>query len=274
MVLNTKVQGGRIIGTLTGPQHFEENGSGEFEGIRLPLQTRRVVGRWRGYLVDLDVGDKSNVDSMPMTLRDKDHASLLWAQGRVPAWKFERTPTDQVAMVAIDWPVYSLDPEIVTIRQQLRLMVEQDIAAREKKLIDPKQTDALSEQARPFLEDIYALYGWPKLSIFDARATNDFGLLVQHQPLALQERMLSALKTAVDAGEASKLNYVYLFDRVQVSEGKSQHWGTQSRCVRGRAVLYPADDAGHLEGLRKEAGLDRLADSVKQTDAICARVPQ
>jgi hypothetical protein len=84
--------------------------------------------------------------------------------------------------------------------------------------------------------------------------------------------MLAAMKSAVDASEASRRNYAYLFDRVQVLEGKQQRWGTQSQCEKGRATLYPVDDVAHLEERRSEAGLEPLADSLKGSDATCARL--
>ncbi len=273
MALNTKVQRGKIVGTLVSPQYFEEHANGEFEGISLPIMTKPVTGRWKGDTVELTVGRKPDWDKMPMTLPDKNHALLGWTYGKVPAWKFERTATGQNIVVATDWPVYDLSPEVVDIRQQLRTMAEEDQAARQKKWIDSKEIEQLSEKDKPELEAIYARYGWPKLSVFGAQASNDFWLLVQHQPLLLQKRMLSPMKAEVDAGEASKENYAYLFDRVQIGEGKPQHWGTQAKCDNGRAILSPIDgDAAQVEQARKEIGLDTLNESLKRSDAICAHV--
>ena len=43
--------------------------------------------------------------------------------------------------------------------------------------------------------------------------------------------------TWVEAREASKVNYAYLYDRVMLGQGKPQHWGTQGRCKDGKAIL-------------------------------------
>jgi len=272
MALDTKVQRGKIVGTIVGPQHFMEEANGHFEGISLPIAIKPVTGRWKGNIVELTIGRKPGWDKMPMTLPDKNHALLGWTHGKVPAWRFERTATGQKASVATDWPVYDLTPEIVDIRQQLRTMAEEDQAARQKKWIDSKEIEELSEKDRPALEAIFAHYGWPKVSAFGVEASNDFWLLIQHQPLPLQERMLNPMKAEVDAGEASKEKYAYLFDRVQLGEGKPQHWGTQARCEDGRAILSPLDDAAHVEQARKEIGLDTLEESLKRSDEICAHV--
>jgi hypothetical protein len=85
--------------------------------------------------------------------------------------------------------------------------------------------------------------------------------------------MIGALKKAVDEHEASASNYAYLFDRVEVLEGKPQHWGTQSRCQNNRAVLYPGDATTSIvEERRYEIGLESLAESLRRSDAICVKL--
>lgn len=151
-------------------------------------------------------------------------------------------------------------------------MAQEDKAARQKTLIDPQETTALAEQDRPFLESIFKQYGWPKISVFDLIPSNNFWLLVQHQPPAVQEEMLPALKNAVDEDEASKSNYAYLFDRVETNKGRPQHWGTQARCENGQAILYPVDDMKGIDERRRAVGLAPLAEGMNSLTALCKRV--
>src|SRR5262249_17319124 len=104
------------------------------------------------------------------------------------------------------------------------------------------------------------------------RASEDFWLLVQHQSLALQQQMLPAMKAAADAGEASRRDYAYLFDRVAVNTGAAQYWGTQSHCENGRAVLFPVQAPRQLPARRRAAGLEPLADSLKASQDICRKL--
>jgi hypothetical protein len=68
----------------------------------------RLCGNgWKRSHVELAVGRKPDRDRMPMTLPDKHHALLGWAQGKVPAWKFERVAAGQKVTVATDWPVFN-----------------------------------------------------------------------------------------------------------------------------------------------------------------------
>jgi hypothetical protein len=218
------------------------------------------------------VGRKPDRDRIHMTLRDEQHALLDWTKGFVPALQFERTGPGQKVVVASDWTESNLDSDIIAIRQKLRAAAADDQVARQKRLMDPKELEELSDNAKPLLDAIYGSYGWPKISLFGDQTANDFWLLVQHQSPALQEQMLGAMKIEVDLAEASKRNYAFLFDRVQVNQGKAQHWGTQSKCENGLPVLYPLEDSTHVEDWRKEVGLDTLGHSLGGTDEICAHL--
>lgn len=226
-----------------------------------------------GDSVELTLGPKSDQDRTLAKLADRNHLLIAFYRGRVPDWRFERVSGTGPVQVSTDWPTYDDDPKIVEIRQQLQAMAQDDKAARERTPIDPNETDALAAQDGPFLESIFKQYGWPKISVFDVIPCDNFWLLVQHQPPAVQEEMLPALKNAVDAGEASAANYAYLFDRVQTNEGKPQHWGTQAKCDNGHAVLYPIDDMPNVNERRKSVGLGPLDNSLTDLDQLCKRVP-
>jgi hypothetical protein len=273
MVLKTEVHHGRIIGSLTMPKHHTEDWNGDFIDIRIPIITLPVTGKRKGHAAELVVGSKPDQDYMLARLTDLNHLSIARYHGIVPNWKFERATPDEQVVVDSDWPTYNDDPEIESIRQRLRAMAAADRSAREAETIDESQTRKLSEEDRSFLRSIFMCNGWPKISKFGVQACDDFWLLVQHQPLALQEEMLPAMQRAVESGEASKRDYAYLFDRVQVEKGRPQFWGTQSKCEHGRAVLANAADMMHIEERRQDVGLGSLAESLKAADSICKRLP-
>ena len=77
------------------------------------------------------------------------------------------------------------------------------------------------------------------------------------------------MQRAVAAGEASQSNYVLLYDRVMKGEGKPQHWGTQTSCVNGEAVLDPVDDPAGLEQRRRELYLQPLDTYLKSMSETC-----
>jgi len=272
MVLTLKWRHGKLAGTLTQPRHFTEDWNGDFVGINLPVIKLPAIGRWNGDHAELTIGHDADQDTSSMDLTDRDHLLIRFFHGVVPDWKFRRVSAEERASVDTDWPKFVSDPEIVSIRHQLKAMAQADKEARERQTINQEEINKLSDDARPFLQQIYSVYGWPKISIFGAQSSDDYWLLVQHQPLAFQEQILPVMKTAVDAGEATKRDYAYLFDRVQVERGKPQHWGTQSHCENKQAVLYGIDDPPQLEHNREEAGLEPLPESLRAASSICKKL--
>jgi hypothetical protein len=55
-------------------------------------------------------------------------------------------------------------------------------------------------------------------------------------------------------------DYAYLCDRVQIGEGKPQHWGSQVKCENGNPALSPVDDMSGLDARRKELFLQPIAE--------------
>ncbi|MGH9529213.1 MAG: DUF6624 domain-containing protein [Terriglobales bacterium] len=272
MLLTIRAHRRTLNGTLVGPKRAAEDWQGEFSGIFLPIRTRSLSGKPKDNTVEIVLGPKSDQDRAVMRLADRNHLLLAFYRGVVPDWRFTRATDKQPIHVSTDWPEYDDNPKIVQIRQQLQAMAQEDKAVRERRWIDPKEIAALTEQDRQFLESVFKQYGWPKISVFDVIPCNNFWILVQHQSPAVQEQMLPSLKNVVDEDEASKTNYAYLFDRVQTDLGKPQHWGTQSKCEYGHAVLYPVDDMPNIDKRRKAIGLGPLDGSLKASDRLCQRV--
>jgi hypothetical protein len=190
----------------------------------------------------------------------------------VPPWQFERVPSQPPLTVATHWAEYSDDPKIAAVQKRLNALRLADEEARAKDPISDAELKRLADEAKPFLEEVYVAYGWPKRSVFGTKAENSFWRLVQHQTDDVLASMLPALKAAVDAGEASYRNYAYTFDRVQVAGDKPQHWGTQAYCsADGTPIFYPSDDPQNLDARRAELKLGPAADYVKELRSLCAR---
>jgi hypothetical protein len=272
MLLITEVHGARLSGSLTEPRHYTENWLGEFVGVSSPIITVPVTGTFKGKSVKLTLHKDVDKDTMTVTLRDRRHLMVDAFHGVVPPWTFVKIADGEQVHVATDWPPYDDDPDIVTIRDELRRMAGKDKAIREKQPYDSKEAKTLADSVRPFLEYVFDKYGWPRISMFDVAASNDFWLLVQHEPLAVQITMLPSMKAAADEEQASKANYAYLFDRVQALQGKPQYWGTQSRCEEGKAIPFNIIDRKHLDLRRRDVGLGSFKRSLRASEEICRRL--
>jgi hypothetical protein len=127
--------------------------------------------------------------------------------------------------------------------------------AMEMARIDVANTDRLRE--------IVDEHGWPGRSLVGEEGAEHAWLLAQHASMQLdfQRRVLDLLTAAVAAGEATPRHLAYLTDRVRMLEGKEQIYGTQYiRDEHGHRVLFPIEDAVHVDERRTEVGLARLGE--------------
>lgn len=111
------------------------------------------------------------------------------------------------------------------------------------------------------MREIVETYGWPTYSLVGRGPSNNAWLIVQHadrNPL-FQAKCLPLLKEAVDNGQANPSNYAYLYDRVQVSQGKKQRYATQSWTNNGLAegTFYPIDDESEVQKRREAMNINR-----------------
>jgi hypothetical protein len=241
--LTITTKDGHVAGSLTKPHDLtiDQDGAVTHTGgseVTMPIQRAAL----KADRLELTIND----DDFVVT-HEKDGALLMRMEHMRP-WTLERGPNDLRLATSVSKPRYPA--EIVALRAKLHGMVEQDQAAR--LAFDEKKTNDIDTGNRPELLRIYNHYGWVTNSLAGKDAAHDFWLLVQHQPLDIQQRMLPALKAAAGKGDASMADYAYLYDRVQMGRGKPQHWGTQVKCHDGKPSLYPVDDPAGLDGRRKE----------------------
>jgi len=145
--------------------------------------------------------------------------------------------------------------QISLLAAELKEMAAADQAVRFEHPPVKSRIRAVDKKHYPRLLQIYRTYGWPAISLFGKEAGDNYWLLVQHQDLAFQKMVFPAMKRAMAKGEASKMDYAYLYDRVMVRQGKPQHWGTQGRCLHGNGVLYDVDERATLDRRRAELNL-------------------
>jgi len=107
------------------------------------------------------------------------------------------------------------------------------------------------------LAQIIDRFGWPGLRFAGAASQSAF-LVVQHADPATQHRYLPLLREAVARHDALGGHLALLEDRVRVSEGKPQLYGTQ---LGGNPVRFdPIEDEAHVDERRRSIGLEPLAD--------------
>jgi len=245
-ILKLMLKNGATQGTLTKAKTLTLDESGDVTAIdgppvSLPVRSVRVDGGRLNLTID--------GDQFQMSLAGRDRATLS-LEGMRP-WTLDRVRGNVTLATRLAEPRYP--SRIRKLREQLRAMVKEDQAAR--LAFDDTRIAAADAANRTQVLRIFGQYGWITHSLAGKDAAHDFWLLVQHQSLELQQRMLPSLENAAKRGDASMSDFAYLFDRVQVGLGKPQRWGTQVKCEAGQPVLQPVEDPGGLDGRRKELNM-------------------
>jgi hypothetical protein len=118
-------------------------------------------------------------------------------------------------------------------------------------------------------KSIIAKYGFPGFDLV-GEYSNDFWAIVQHcdDDVQFQQQVLKLLSKQVLIHNASGENYALLQDRVLISTGKKQLYGTQVRYnpKTKSAKPLPIADSTNVDNRRKAVGLSPLNDYLKLFD--------
>jgi len=137
-------------------------------------------------------------------------------------------------------------------------------------VLEARACDFEWKEARA-LRRILRTVRWPGIKTYSAEASENAWLIAQHvdHDLPLQSLALQRLEAAVAEGQAKPEHYAYLADRVAISSGHPQRFGTQLRCLNGKTVPAPLLDAAHVDDARRAYGLPPLAQYLKGFDRPC-----
>lgn len=131
---------------------------------------------------------------------------------------------------------------------------------------------AVAPIARRLVADGYWLTTGPRPGGFD----DDVWLIIQHMPdHDLQATTVSQLEPLVEKGLFNGREYALMYDRLALSEGRPQSYGSQMRCVDGRYDVADLEDPDHVEERRKAMGFTETLDEYRANfkDLKCAVKP-
>jgi hypothetical protein len=147
----------------------------------------------------------------------------------------------------------------LALQQQILRMVEEDQEIR-KKHIAPneqefpelvKQMEQTDVRLTNELKQIVASHGWPTVALVGIRASQAAALILIHSPdRDWQEQLIPQLQKLVDLDQIIGSDIAPLIDKVLLSRGQLQRFGTRFKITGGKMVLEPVEDPKHLEERR------------------------
>ncbi len=132
---------------------------------------------------------------------------------------------------------------------------QEQMAEFQKAAAEMKQVD---EANTKWLKSIVEKHGWPTISLVGKDGAKAAWLLVQHADAdAKFQRRCLDLMLKLPKGEVSQSDLAYLTDRVLLSEGKKQIYGTQFLSIEGKWQPRPIEDVENVDKLRAKEDFRR-----------------
>lgn len=126
----------------------------------------------------------------------------------------------------------------------------------------------------PIIKAIFKNNAYPTFEKVGKESSNNFFILVQHsdKDVKFQEQMLPYIKKQVDKKQVKGSNYAYLYDRIQINNGRQQLYGTQlDYDNEGNAFPKNLKDKETVNARRSEFGMPTLEDYLTNATALHKR---
>lgn len=160
-----------------------------------------------------------------------------------------------------------------SLRATLLALQARDLAMREALQADGSlfegyhpRMEAVHRENAAALRDLIAQWGWPNEQRAGVDGAEAAWLVAQHAIAEpdFMRRCRALIQHELAAGAVPVWQFAYLDDRIRVSEGKPQHYGTQCEITPHGPVLCEVEDAQWLDERRLQAGLGPMAAHLKR----------
>jgi hypothetical protein len=105
--------------------------------------------------------------------------------------------------------------------------------------------------------------GWFTVAKYGKDGSRAAFLIVQHASPELWRRFVPVLESLVAKGEIPGGEFALMYDRLALSEGRKQRYGSQMRCEGGKWVPSPIDDPDGVDQRRASLGMAPFSDYLK-----------
>lgn len=115
------------------------------------------------------------------------------------------------------------------------------------------------------VENIITEFGWLSSDEIGEKGNLTLFLVIQHSNTFTQQKYLPILKDALTKGNAKPNQFALLQDRVLVSQGEKQIYGSQlyTDPKTGKIVIFPLIDPDNVDKRRAEMKLEPISEYLK-----------
>jgi VWFA-related protein len=157
-----------------------------------------------------------------------------------------------------------LSDELIKLAARQQQRIENNVADNKSGDKILKNLRTAREQNNSELCSIVKQNGWPTRDLVgDEAARSAFFLLRNTASPDLQRDLLPVIIAAVKKGEITKSSFATYIDRLRVSAGLKQIFGTQATIQNDFLVLFPITDEANVDARRKQFELPPLKEYLR-----------
>lgn len=144
------------------------------------------------------------------------------------------------------------------LKQRLTAMAKRDQSVRKPEYFAGGVTPRLVEEQERVdgeltveLKAIVRQKGWPTIRLVGLQASEHAALILTHsKDHSFQRAMLPRLQELADREEIAGSGIAFVVDKVLLSNGEPQRFGTQFQWEHGAVKMLPVEDMEHLDERR------------------------
>src|SRR5688500_5232509 len=156
-----------------------------------------------------------------------------------------------------------LKEELEKMALKQRDLLQEIVAKDQTKQSDRDKLHKLYEKHTVRLCEILKTAGWPTSTVVDRSGVlSAFEILKSSASYELQRDLLPVIVAAIKKDPMQKSEFAGLYDRLRVSAGMKQLFGTQAVSAGGFLILYPIHDEANVDAHRAEFGLTTMRENI------------
>jgi VWFA-related protein len=162
-----------------------------------------------------------------------------------------------------------LNEELVKTAEKHRELLQKVVAKDQAKKSDQEKLHKLYEKDTARLCQLLKTSGWPTSELVGPTGIPAlYQLLKNSSSYELQRDLLPVIVAVIKKDPKQKPEFAGLFDRLRVSAGMKQLFGTQAVSIGGFIVLYPIEDEPKVDARRQEFGMTDMRQNMHNLQRI------
>jgi VWFA-related protein len=160
-----------------------------------------------------------------------------------------------------------LQTELIKMAEKEQELLQEVVAKDQTKKSDQEKLHKLYETSTAKFCELIKKNGWPTSATVDRDGVvAAYYILKNGGTYETQRDLLPVILAAIKKDPAQKPEFAGLFDRLRVSAGLKQIFGTQAVSAGGFLVLYPIEDEKHIDDRRAEFGMSTMETNIRHLE--------